>query len=105
MNSDYYEVEKILDCRVWRYKKYYLVKWKGYSEKDNTWEPLCNLKNVYSLVADFHKDKKKPCSKHERSPLKEAGKGKVGSHLFSYESEEEEEEEEQDDEDEEIKSD
>lgn len=32
LNSDYYEVEKIIDFRIWRHKKYYLVKWKGYSE-------------------------------------------------------------------------
>jgi hypothetical protein len=33
----------------------YEVKWKGYSDGDNTWEPLVNLSNASDLVAEFER--------------------------------------------------
>jgi hypothetical protein len=38
-----YEVEKILGHKVLKGKYLFIVKWKGYSDKDNTNEPLKNL--------------------------------------------------------------
>ena len=39
-----YIVEKILDKRIEERKTvYYLIKWKGYGDEDNTWEPKLNL--------------------------------------------------------------
>ena len=38
-----YEVEEILDSRVRRKKKEYLVSWKGYTSSENTWEPESNI--------------------------------------------------------------
>jgi Zn-dependent protease with chaperone function len=32
----------------------YLVKWKGYTDKHNTWEPADNLDNAKKKVTDFH---------------------------------------------------
>ena len=37
-----YEAEKILDSRLHRGKLQYLVKWKGYPNEENTWEPENN---------------------------------------------------------------
>ena len=64
-----FEVEKIVDAQS-RYKMgtrtkalHFLVKWKGYHDKDNTWEPFENVKNSQELLNDFYKenpDKPKP---------------------------------------------
>lgn len=35
--------------------KLYLVKWKGYPEKENTWEPLKNLASAQEMINEFHK--------------------------------------------------
>ena len=50
-----YEVEEILDKRERRGKTKYLVKWKGYTAEENTWEGLENLKNVGEKIEEFEK--------------------------------------------------
>ena len=50
-----YEVEEILDSRIYRRKFQYLVKWKGYSETENSWEPVANVENAKRAIANFHK--------------------------------------------------
>ena len=53
-----YEVEKVLDSkRIGRNKKlHYLIRWKGYSEAHDTWEPEDNVKNAQELIE--HLDRK-----------------------------------------------
>ena len=48
-----YEVERILAKRKRGKTIQYLVKWKGYSEEDATWEPARNLKNAQDTVQTF----------------------------------------------------
>ncbi|XP_070496655.1 chromo domain-containing protein cec-1-like [Chironomus tepperi] len=43
MDDEIYYVEKILDRKVIKDKPYYYIKWEGYTESDNTWEPAENL--------------------------------------------------------------
>ena len=50
-----YEVEEILDRQERRGKTRYLVKWKGYTAEENTWEGLENLKNAMEKVEEFEK--------------------------------------------------
>ncbi|KAG1658610.1 Histone-lysine N-methyltransferase SUV39H2 [Nymphon striatum] len=50
-----YEVESVLDYTVDDNVEYYLVKWKGWSESDNTWEPSSNLEGCTSLIRKFHR--------------------------------------------------
>ena len=32
-----------------------MVKWKGYSDAENSWQPRANVANSAELVSDFHK--------------------------------------------------
>jgi Chromo (CHRromatin Organisation MOdifier) domain len=48
-----WEVEEILDSRWYWCKIRYLIKWKGYSEAHNSWEPKENV-NVPELLVAFH---------------------------------------------------
>lgn len=37
----------------------YLIKWKGYADSENTWEPKTNLSHALDLVKAFHAKKQK----------------------------------------------
>ena len=51
-----YVVKKIVDSTQNEDNElYYLVKWKGYSEDENTWEPGRNLEHLKTKVRDFRK--------------------------------------------------
>jgi Chromo (CHRromatin Organisation MOdifier) domain len=50
-----YEVEKIVRSQKVGKGTYYLVKWKGYPESENTWEPEKNLTQANDILNDFKK--------------------------------------------------
>ena len=52
-SSEIYEVEKIINCKYYRNKKYYLVKWLCYPINQSTWEPKANLKHLKCLIDEF----------------------------------------------------
>ena len=57
--SDEYIVERVTDKRINASGKVeYYMKWKGWDEKDNTWEPIENLTNCLHLVEEFEKSRK-----------------------------------------------
>jgi chromobox protein 1 len=55
-DEDDYEVEAIVDSRLRRGKVQYLVKWKDWSDDDNTWEVEKNI-NCKDLLDMFNKNK------------------------------------------------
>lgn len=58
-----YEVERIIEAQYKRNgQREYLVRWKGFSAKDDTWEPEDNLhcKDLIAAFNEKHKSKKAP---------------------------------------------
>jgi len=51
-----FEVEKILNKRMIREKEKFLVRWKGYTAEENTWENRENLENAKELVEEFKRE-------------------------------------------------
>jgi hypothetical protein len=52
-----YEVQEVLDSRLTGKSKapQYLLRWKGYSPADDSWEPAAYADDAPDLVADFHR--------------------------------------------------
>ena len=51
-DHEYFEVEDIQDsCRT-RNRLEYLIKWKGYPDSDNFWEPSSHI--AHGLIKEFH---------------------------------------------------
>ena len=67
-----FEVEEILDSRV-RYRRVqYLIKWVGYSDAENTWEPARNVAHAQKLLKKFHQlhpNAPKPISATDARPI------------------------------------
>jgi Chromo (CHRromatin Organisation MOdifier) domain len=49
-----YVVEEILDLRLHRNKLEFLVKWEGYTDENNSWEPKDNCKNSQAAICNFY---------------------------------------------------
>ncbi|SOV07452.1 uncharacterized protein UDID_05116 [Ustilago sp. UG-2017a] len=97
--GDEFEVEVIRDHRPHKgaqsWDMEYLIKWKGWSEADNTWEPETNLPQ--NLIDDYWK--KQP-SKSQPKKFEQVGKQKAQDDVETDENDIEEIEAESDEEDE-----
>jgi hypothetical protein len=55
-SSEMYEVEKIINCKSYHNKKYYLIKWLCYPISQSTWEPKSNLKHLNYMIQEFESE-------------------------------------------------
>ena len=55
LSPDFYEVERLLQRGQCEGQRYYLVKWKGFSDDEATWEPESNLGGCKRAITDFER--------------------------------------------------
>jgi hypothetical protein len=55
-SDDEWEVEKVLQYRTYYRQEQWLIKWKGYGEDRNTWEPLAHLSDDVQVDAQRVKE-------------------------------------------------
>jgi len=60
-----YFVERIIDKRLVGGKTEYFLKWKGYPESENSWEPVANL-DCPELIKEFEINYKKKMTSDEK---------------------------------------
>jgi hypothetical protein len=56
-DENIFEIEEILDHKIETKKYMFYVKWKGYSEKENSWVKEVDFKQK-EIIIDYFKDKK-----------------------------------------------
>lgn len=68
-SNDEYEVEAIIDSKAYKGKTKYLIRWKGWDEADDTWEPEETL-SCPELIRAFKKKTKSAKSTPKKSAKK-----------------------------------
>ena len=54
VTEEEYEVDHIRDSKMFGQTLKYLVRWTGYGEGEDTWEPAKNLEHAPEKVQEFH---------------------------------------------------
>jgi len=67
-------VEKILNKRIVQGKEKFLVRWKGYTAEEDTWENRENLGNTKELVEEFEREYEEEAEELRRQELEEEEK-------------------------------
>lgn len=68
-SEEVFDVERIVDERVYKGKQQYMIKWEGYPETDNTWEDKENLM-CEDLLKEYIDRKKKANTKNANTVKK-----------------------------------
>ena len=84
-NNNYYEVEKIMDRRIVKGKKEYLIKWKGYPENQSTWEPNSHLTYIQELVKKFNEEYNNKGNGNDNNKIKSNNKKKEKKEMINLE--------------------
>jgi transposase InsO family protein len=79
--AEEFEVEQILDERTRGGKKQYLIRWKGYAEAHDSWEPLTNI-HAPDRIEDFHQ-RQKEVQKDKATRRKKASHIRIMSTISS----------------------
>jgi hypothetical protein len=83
-----YLCERILDVKIERGQRNYLIKWKGYDDpSDNTWEPLCNLENLIEDLISFEEEHASRIRKYEEQWRQKYKEGDVAEPLQEFDIE------------------
>lgn len=65
-------IGKILNRKIIKGKRFYLIKWRDYPSRYNSWEPKSNLKQAWDLIEDYDREL-------DSKKKKTGAKGKKGS--------------------------
>ena len=68
-----WDVERIVDHRMAREGLRYLVKWTGYSDDENSWEPMSNLTKCKRMIDDYHTQKGLRCELCDFNAISQKG--------------------------------
>jgi hypothetical protein len=63
-----WEVDRVLDSRIYRGRLEYYVSWKDYGPADNGWEPAAHLENCPGEVAQLHPPPESAFAKRSSDP-------------------------------------
>ena len=59
-----YQIDKIVKDKMIDGVKHYLIKWSGYSNKENTWEPYTTITDK-KLIQKYERKKKGKSSEYQ----------------------------------------
>ncbi|KAE8673788.1 Chromodomain protein, putative isoform 2 [Hibiscus syriacus] len=77
LDDGFYEIEAIRRKRVRKGELQYLIKWRGWPETSNTWEPLENLQSCCDVIDAFEESLRS--GKHNRKRKRKSGGPQIQS--------------------------
>jgi len=77
-------VEKILRKRTFKGRLQYFLKWEGFDDTENTWEPEMNL-DCPELIADYYRREKVESNKRSIDQQEDSSKKTKRANDFGYE--------------------
>ena len=86
-SKDVYEPEKIIGQRLSKGVTTFNVKWVGWADKDNTWEPIEHLAGCEDMIAEFKEREKTRIAQLEAvAQAKHAEKAAAAAHALAHAS-------------------